>query len=395
VWRFYKYLQEFGYQTHVVTAALPDRDYERVTFVPSPPRRMAEEVLRKLFFPLDEDVLWTIPALRVAQRMMAETRMDAVLSTIPYIHDHLVGLALKHRFGAPWIADYRDPLVNNPLRTNHGLPGMVDKFCDARFFAAADLLIAVTDLIQKEWNERRPDVASKTAVIWNGYDPEEPIGPRTIPARPYRLISHFGNFYGSRTPVPLLSSLLRFAQQGMPEAKAVRIRLVGHLDPRILTANGELFEELIALGRLELVPPIPRPRALEMMMESDALLLADNNEAGVGYTVPAKLFEYLRIGRPVLALTEPGSPVERILKMSGIRFCTLSKQMTPDDFDSRVRDFLQLPADPVLLSPQFLREFNGREQARKLAGLIDRMLDARAGVRPPAEEPERELVEVE
>jgi len=81
--------------------------------------------------------------------------------------------------------------------------------------------------------------------------------------------------------------------------------------------------------------------------------------------------------------------------MSGIRFCTLSKQMTPDDFDSRVRDFLQLPADPVLLSPQFLREFNGREQARKLAGLIDRMLDARAGVRPPAEEPERELVEVE
>ena len=130
-------------------------------------------------------------------------------------------------------------------------------------------------------------------------------------------------------------------------------------------------------------------------MESDSLLLADNNDAGVGYTVPAKLFEYLRIGRPILALTEHGSPVERILNMSGVRFFTGSKQMKPNEFDSRIRDFLQLPTDPELLSPQFLREFNGREQARKLAGLIDRMLDTRAGDRAPVEEPERELMEVE
>jgi glycosyltransferase involved in cell wall biosynthesis len=354
-----------------------------------------EKILRRFFFPSDEAVTWTFPALRAAQDLIERTPMDAVLSTVPYLHDHIVALALKRRFGIPWIADYRDPLVGNPFRTTHGLPGMVDRLFDARFFSTADLLVAVTDRIQTEWNERCPEVASKTAVIWNGYDPEEPIGPKAIPAQSYRLISHFGSFYQGRTPVPLLLAMLRLIRQGVPEAKRFKIRFVGYLDPRLLTAHGELFEELVAGGYLELVAPVPRARALEMMMESDSLLLADNNEARMGHTVPAKLFEYLRIGRPILALTVPGSMVERVLRMSGVRFVAVSDQLTTAEFDARIREFLQMPTDPAILSPQFLREFNGREQARKLAGLIDKMLDKQAGIVSPAAEPEHELAEVQ
>jgi hypothetical protein len=107
------------------------------------------------------------------------------------------------------------------------------------------------------------------------------------------------------------------------------------------------------------------------MMEADQLMLADNNDSNVGHTVPAKLFEYIRVGRPILALTAFGSPVERILALSGVPFVTLSPELDEDMIDGRVVDFLKLPSQPVRVSEHFSTQFNGRNQARTLASLID------------------------
>ena len=371
----YKYLQEFGYETHVLTASPPDKPQARVTWVPVPARNFGERVLRKFVFPSDEDIQWTLPALRAAEKLIAATPMDAVLSTVPYIQDHVIAYRLKRKFRLPWIADYRDPIVGNPFRRATGMPGMADRLLNSRFFATADLLIAVTDYGRQAWIGRSPQVESKSAVIWNGFDPEEPILPMPIPTRPYRLISHFGSFYGGRNPVIPLASALRLVRRGSLNPARFRFRLVGALEPEIRVRHNGLFQELIDLRCLELEPVVPRPQALEAMMESDSLLLADNNEAAIGHTVPAKLFEYIRVGRPVLALTVKDSPVERILSMSGVRYVTLSPEMDEPAIDARMINFLNLPTDPADLSHQFQTEFNGRTQARTLAGLLDKLFD--------------------
>ena len=277
----------------------------------------------------------------------------------------------------PWIADYRDPIVGNPGRVPHGVSSGVDRFLDARFFHNADLLVAVTDRVRQEWVERAPEVAFKSEVIWNGYDPEEAIEPRPVPERAFRLLAHFGNFYGSRSPAPLLASTLRLIERGELDPKKFLIRLVGSIDPRILVSHGDLFEHLIVSGCLELRPPVPRPQALEQMMEADSLLLADYLVDGVGFTVPAKIFEYLRVGRPVLALTASQSPIEQILALSGVRHVIMTDQMDAALCDARLLEFLQLPTTPVDLTPRFLAEFDGRNQVRKLAGHIDTILDRR------------------
>jgi glycosyltransferase involved in cell wall biosynthesis len=212
-------------------------------------------------------------------------------------------------------------------------------------------------------------------VIWNGYDPEEMIAPTPIPPRPYRVIAHFGSFYGGRAPVMALASVLRLVRRGVLDPARFRFRLVGSIGPQIVATNHDLFRQLTALGCLEFVPPMPRPQALEAMMQSDSLLLADNNSAAIGHTVPAKLFEYIRVGRPVLALTVNGSPVEQILTMSGVPFVTLTPELDESVIDARMVEFLNLSTKAVGLSEQFLQEFNGRNQARALAGLIDKLFD--------------------
>jgi len=374
------------YETHVVTASQPDVPQPRVTWVPVPPRNLFERVLRKYVFIADEDIQWTLPALRAARQIVAENRIDAVLSTVPYIQDHVIGYRLKQRNGLPWVADYRDPIIGNPFRRATGMPGMMDRFLGTRFFKTADLLVAVTDYGRQEWIERSPEVESKSAVIWNGFDPEEAIAPMPLPARSYRVVSHFGSFYGGRDPVVPLSSALRLIQRGTLDPVSFRFRLVGAIEPGILDTHTELFCQLKDLGCLQMEATIPRPQALESMMESDSLLLADTNQADIGHTVPAKLFEYVRVGRPILALTVKGSPVERILAMSGVRFVTLSPDMDESAIDARMIEFLKLPTDPVKLSEQFLFEFNGRSQARTLAGLLDTMLGVRRSKTPVLDE---------
>ena len=376
-WRFYKYLPEFGYETHILTASRPDKPLPRVTFVPPPPRSFLERVLRKFFFPADDDVLWIHPAITAAKRLIAETPVDAVLSTIPPIHGHTVAYLLKKRTGLPWIADYRDPVVGNPFRTTQGLPGLVDRVMDRRFFRTADLLVAVTDRVVAEWIQSRPEVAGKTAVLWNGFDPDEYIVPKPIPLRSYRVLAHIGSFYGGRNPVVPMASIDRLIGRGVLNPERLRLRFIGPLEPAIRSKNQRLFDQLTALGCLECCPAIPRAQALEAMIEADQLMLADNNDSSVGQTVPAKLFEYIRVGRPILALTTSGSPVERILALSGVPFVALSPELDEETIDGRMVDFLQLPSQPVPMSEQFSSQFNGRNQARKLAALIDGVVPRR------------------
>jgi len=48
------------------------------------------------------------------------------------------------------------------------------------------------------------------------------------------------------------------------------------MSSEIPAAHSELFRQMTSLGCLELVPELSHPQALDMMMESDSLLLAED-----------------------------------------------------------------------------------------------------------------------
>ncbi len=111
------------------------------------------------------------------------------------------------------------------------------------------------------------------------------------------------------------------------------------------------------------------------MAESDYLYLADNSSVEFGYTVPAKLFEYIQIGRPILATTARNSPSDRILKKSGIPHMTLEADACEERVDSSLLEFLQLPSDPVTEPNTWFQDnFDGRRQTATLAGIFDSIL---------------------
>jgi hypothetical protein len=79
------------------------------------------------------------------------------------------------------------------------------------------------------------------------------------------------------------------------------------------------------------------------MEDTDYLLLTMTNDI----SVPGKLFEYMATGKPILAVTEPGSEVDQILGETG---CGISAP----------------PGDPQAIEKMLMRAFEAWRDGRQL-----------------------------
>ena len=89
------------------------------------------------------------------------------------------------------------------------------------------------------------------------------------------------------------------------------LRATGH-DPLysgMLTEYG--ISDLVAL-----MPAIPYRAALREMLEADGLLIFQASNCN--HQVPAKIYEYFRAMKPILALTDPAGDTAGVLRQAGV-----------------------------------------------------------------------------
>lgn len=377
--RFYRYLPEFGYDVHVVCAGAAGAaaGMENVHHVPDAAgepgaagaRRMA--ALQRWFLPYDEKLPWAAHAAAAVERILEREPVAALISTSPPVATHLAAWWLRRRHGIPWLADFRDPILGNPGRPKRWARPY-DRWLERRIFDAAGAVVAVSDAFTERWKRSYPRAAHKVHTLWNGFDPAEQIAAQPAPPRPHRELLHAGVLYWQRHPEQLLAALDRLAASGRLDPAALRLCFRGYVQNWERLAATAPVQRLLQRGMLELRPECSRQESLAEMAQADCLLLIDIvNDRGEGYTVPAKIFDYLRAGRPILALTTPGCPVDRILARSGVPYAALYPGDAPDAADEKVLRLLAEPPGPHPPSAWFFGQFDGRRQAGALAELLD------------------------
>ena len=331
----------------------------------------------RMFLPYEDRLGWFPHAYSAA---VGRLHPGTVLfSTHPPTVTHLTAMALKARFGLPWIADFRDPLWGNPYRTSQRA-GVMDPLLERMTVENADAVIANTDASAALLRERYPDMRDKIHVIWNGFDPEDGLVPGPRVSRRRRAIAHVGTLYGTRTPLPFLLSLERLIQQGLLDPETIQFRQVGRADPGCLNLGDPVMETLALRGCCHIVNHnVPIREAREEMLDAEWLLLLDMQLVNPGLQVPAKLYEYARTGRPILALTVPGSSTERVLAISGVTHTCIDINAAPEVFDAGVLAFLLQPATSSVPSAAFWAEFEAPHQVRSLVAIIDRIRGAAPG----------------
>jgi glycosyltransferase involved in cell wall biosynthesis len=251
-------------------------------------------------------------------QLIRELRPAAIMSTFPIATAHLIAKTLCQRSGLPWIADFRDnmtepgyPADPSIWQFNRRLESDAVHLCSKAIFTTPGAM--------RMYAERYPDVpASRWTIIENGYDEENfreaerGLTPAVPGPGPLRLL-HSGILYpAERDPRAFFRAVARLKAEGTLAVGKVKIVLRA-------TASDDVYRpELRDLGIddiVELAPPIGYRDALQEMLTADGLLLFQASMAN--HQIPAKLYEYMRAGRPILAFTDPAGNTAEAMRASG------------------------------------------------------------------------------
>jgi glycosyltransferase involved in cell wall biosynthesis len=380
--RFYKYMKRLGYECHVLTAAQQQEPSEDIEYVPDPLRVrpkegwawQAERVAWKFLLRSDLRLSWSDSVFRRGQALLSGWKGDSVtiLSSAPPAGTHFAALRLARHSGYPWIADFRDPIhhkTGNPAP----LQSIVEPLVEQTILQQADLVLANTDAMRDSWSRlygmRSPGPLDKVHVLWNGFDPEDAVLPEPLPLRERKVLSHVGELYGGRNLRPIFDAFAGLMARGDLSPTGIRIRQVGDAEASELP-DEKTTREAVAAGWLELRGVVPPAEARTLALESDGLLLIQPN---TGTQVPAKTYEYLRMGRPILAFVVKESPVERILQMAGVPFQCVYPEQTSEEMVRSVKLYLAM-LDGSIGKPNawFEQTFSAPRQAAQLHGLIEK-----------------------
>jgi glycosyltransferase involved in cell wall biosynthesis len=229
----------------------------------------------------------------------------------------VVGLILKRVTGKPWVAELRDGWYRWNRAIFPDYPAWRDALerqLEAAAIRAADRVLCVTDRMAVAFHDQYPDLPEHHfGVVSNGFDPAQfepgtPVGPHAG-----WHVLHAGALYYGRSLDAFFQAVRQVKAADCQFAQDFRLKLVGTLDAgaRREIARGDLGNSLEVLGQ------VSHAATIQVMRAADALLLVANTTAGAEATVPGKLFEYLAVGRPVLAIAPPHSSTSDVLRATG------------------------------------------------------------------------------
>jgi hypothetical protein len=375
---FARHLPTFGWRPLVVappTLPWEPIDPQLVKQVP------AEAIVQHVPYPigapkllrvLAQNAIWLPRAWAACKRLIQEQRPDVILTSGPPHCVHVLGHYLKRSTGLPWVADFRDPWISEGKSKKLGLMQRWALRWERSVFQNADLILANAPNACRMFQETYPNSRDKVVTLTNGFDPL--AGQEFLPALANRKVYpttvrllHAGEIYAGRDPQPLFEAL---ADLNTATESVVPYRL------QILGRNESDLDALLRQNGwadfVEVQGQRTYQESLEAMGNADLLVLFDSPGRTMG--VPAKLYEYFRAGRPILALAEPNGDVATILRESGV----LHRIASPTDTTQIRRALGQLTqamhTGDTIADAARLQRFTRENLTRTLAGRLDTLI---------------------
>lgn len=358
------------------------------------PLRSFKHSLARRLRPFNRCPGWYRATVRTGRRLLQLHPVDALYSSGPPWTTHLAACQLAREFQIPWVADFRDPWVANPFAPPDARLAQRDKVDEASVVSQADTVVCVLDTMRRDLLARYPRRSPADLVtIMNGFDPAYFVALDSNTGTPARsagaplTILHAGQVYGPRRVEPLLHGLKEWIRAEPAMATSVRLHLIGGSGPHVASLRSRVSASGTAEW-VEVEPEIPHAEALRRLADAAVLLLIGFSGPGEQYQMSGKIFEYLALRRPILALAPPSSPVGNVLRETGARHWIVS----PDDAAGLLRVLREIGEEwrqGNLSGPQAvssLAAYNRREQARQLATVLERAV-ASKGDRPPRPAP--------
>jgi glycosyltransferase involved in cell wall biosynthesis len=385
--KFCRYLPQEGWQPRVLT--VHPRAYERSNpaqqneipasvhvdrvFALDTQRHLSfrGRYLRTLALP-DRWVSWCLGAIPAGYRAIRREKSDVILTTFPIASAVLIGWILHRLTGTPWVADFRDSMTE-PDYPRDRSTWRVYRWLEQRAVRDAARLIFTANSAVDMYLKRYPALSpSRCSLILNGYDEEDfrdLLPSPSVQSRPFRLV-HMGLLYPvERDPKPFFRAVSQLQSEGKLDAGRVQIEL---------RASGyeSAYEPMIRAEGIEnlvhLLPSLPYRDALQDSANADGLLLFQ--AASCDHQIPAKVFEYLRLAKPILALTSHTGDTAALLRQTG--GATIVDSADWQAIYRELPGFLKAAETHTHPQPDssLIEQYSRKAQAQKLANLLNEVV---------------------
>ena len=313
----------------------------------------------------DSHVFWVPFAFLRGLAIMLTRRVDVVYSSSPPHSSHLAGHLLAFCFRKPHVVDFRDPWITATR---------LQAFAKRRVVMNAARIVVVSSGEPADLRMEFPQLdMRRVAVVTNGYDPDDFVRHDTAVATDtgesdsaHFTITHAGTIY-RETGLDFFRAVEQVVESDPQLARALRVQLIGDIDP----AHREAVQRLEKAGIVRAFGVQPHRAALALAGRSDVLLILQRGGTSPESHIPAKLFEYLFLGKPILAIAQPGSMTEVLTS------CGLGVTAPPHDVDRLARTIQALYRDfragQLLARPDvaYISRFDRRNLTARFAHVLE------------------------
>lgn len=329
---------------------------------------------------------WIPGAIWKGLASIRRRRPAAIFSTFPIASAHVIGLVLARLSGLPWVADFRDPMDQITYPPDPAVRRSF-RWIEERVFRYASRILVTTPGTALYYKQRYGEaLGSKIRVITNGFDPEafppdfSTSHPQTaaVDAPSTLTLLHSGILYpADRDPEPFLRALANLRQAGDR----------GYLNLRVVfrgssygSRYGALVRELGLEDVVSFPESLPYHEATREMLSADALLVfqAENCNS----QIPAKAYEYLYAGRPIIGITDPAGDTGQLLLRMGVTSIakledqSAIEQVLRKSIDDLREGRFETPARSDVLT------LSRKHRTAELAEVLDEVTVGRARVTP-------------
>lgn len=314
---------------------------------------------------------WAISAIPSGIKLIKKYKPDVIWSTYPIATAHLIAYSLKRISGIPWVADFRDPMSDDNYESFIG--GKICKLIERGTVKSADRLIFTTPGAIRIYQESYPDIPSwKWECIPNGYDEDSfraaentIVTDKSINSKITLL--HSGLIYPvERNPSEFFKAISELHSEGKisPDWLTIMLRASGHDDFCRKQAEDVGIDQYIKMGA-----SVPYNDSLKEMLSASGLLVFQSSICN--QQIPAKIYEYIRARKPVLALTDDKGDTAALLK--GVGLTNIAPLNNKNEIKNALQAFINMireksftPAEDKIIS-----SMSRINQVKRLAGILD------------------------
>lgn len=259
---------------------------------------------------------WTRNVIRQHGKRVDAAAYDLIYSRFQPGASHLAALAFKRRWGIPWVAQFSDPWAFNPYHESR----RADQQAEKEVMQAADRYIFPTKEMGELFASHYPSlpVRERSRIIPHCFAPSLYHTTRNEGKKDALILAYVGDFYGIRSPEPLLKALTLIEQRAPDLLRGVVVRVIGNVETKFLPFIDTYRKR--GMVSLELVGQVPYMQSLELMAASDLLLLIDA-PIRVNLFLPSKLIDYFGARKPLLGITAERGTAGRLVREYGFPVC--------------------------------------------------------------------------